>query len=741
MTREAARPPLEVWAGFECTLNRVGDRQHDQLALTGHYGRTEDLERIAELGVRTVRYPILWEHVAGAPTAAGRWAHADAAMRRLRELGIEPIVGLVHHGSGPLHTNLLDDGFAEGLAEFATSVARRYPWVRRFTPVNEPLTTARFSALYGAWYPHARDARSFWRATLNQIRATRLSMSAIRAVTPAARLVQTEDLGVTHATPRLRYQADFENERRWLTFDLLTGRVQPGHAMHEHALYCGMSHDDIARAVGDGCVPDIIGINHYVTSERWLDERLDRYPENTHGGNGRDHYADVEAVRVAEATLMGPRRLLQQAWERYGLPVAVTEAHLGCTREQQLRWLREVWQAATDARAHGVDVIAVTAWAALGTRDWNSLVTRLDGHYEPGLFDVRAPSPRRTALASMTRALAFGEPVAHPALESPGWWRCPERAAYGCPSEDWPLPDSDGRPSARPILVTGARGTLGSAFVRLCGERGLACVGTGRERLDVTDERAVARALDELAPWAVINAAGHVRVDDAEREPHAAHRANVLGAETLARACAVRGIPYVLFSSDLVFDGAGRTNRPYVETDPVSPRNVYGATKAAAETRVLDVHRDSLVIRTAAFVGPWDDWNFVTLALRSLAAGVPFDAAGDLVVSPTYVPDLVHAALDLLIDGERGIWHLANRGAVSWAGLARRVACMAGVDESLVRECSHRELGLVAPRPAFAALDSARGSLMPSLDDALRRYVATRAWTRPLEESSLALTS
>jgi dTDP-4-dehydrorhamnose reductase len=66
---------------------------------------------------------------------------------------------------------------------------------------------------------------------------------------------------------------------------------------------------------------------------------------------------------------------------------------------------------------------------------------------------------------------------------------------------------------------------------------------------------------------------------------------------------------------------------------------------------------------------------------------------------------------------------------------------MAGVDESLVRECSHRELGLVAPRPAFAALDSARGSLMPSLDDALRRYVATRAWTRPLEESSLALTS
>ena len=51
--------PLELWAGFECTLNRVGDAQHDQLALTGHYGRLDDLDRLAELGVRTIRYPIL----------------------------------------------------------------------------------------------------------------------------------------------------------------------------------------------------------------------------------------------------------------------------------------------------------------------------------------------------------------------------------------------------------------------------------------------------------------------------------------------------------------------------------------------------------------------------------------------------------------------------------------------------------------------------------------------------------
>jgi hypothetical protein len=62
----------------------------------------------------------------------------------------------VHHGSGPRHTDLLDPAFATGLADYAGAVAARYPWVTDWTPVNEPLTTARFAALYGFWYPHAR---------------------------------------------------------------------------------------------------------------------------------------------------------------------------------------------------------------------------------------------------------------------------------------------------------------------------------------------------------------------------------------------------------------------------------------------------------------------------------------------------------------------------------------------------------------------------------------------------------
>ena len=152
--------------GIESTVNRVGDLYLDQIARSGHAGRIADLDRIAELGIRTLRYPALWEWAAAGHPADFDWRWADERLPRLRELGIRPVVGLVHHGSGPPHTSLVDDGFPTGLAEYAGRLAERFPWVDHYTPVNEPLTTARFSGLYGHWYPHGRDARTFARALL-----------------------------------------------------------------------------------------------------------------------------------------------------------------------------------------------------------------------------------------------------------------------------------------------------------------------------------------------------------------------------------------------------------------------------------------------------------------------------------------------------------------------------------------------------------------------------------------------
>lgn len=722
-------PPLELWAGVECTVNRVGDQYFDQLERNGHATRIDDLDLFASLGVQAIRYPVLWERIAPGGLEQSNWSWASERLGRLRELGIRPIVGLLHHGSGPRHTSLVDADFPEKLAEFARAVAQRYPWVDSYTPVNEPLTTARFSGMYGHWYPHGRDGFTFARALLMQCRAIVLSMQAIREVNPNAQLVQTEDLGKIYSTPLLAYQAELENERRFLSFDLLCGCLTSDRPMWKYLRECGVEEAELNWFLDNPCPPDVLGINHYVYSDRLLDERLERYPPQFHGGNGLHAYTDIEAVHVIAEGPTDPGLLLQETWSRYGLPIAVTEAHLGSTREEQLRWLKEIWDAATRLRQEGVDVRAVTAWSLLGTYDWNCLVTRINGHYESGVFDLRSPQPRPTAIAQMLQCLAAGREPNHPLLDVPGWWRRPERLLYPpvscCPNNSAlstanPNSPIENSKSIRTLAITGATGTLGRAFAQACDIRGIPYSLLTRQEMDITNLVSVNRVLSELNPWAVVNAAGYVRVDDAEREPHLCRRINADGAAVLAAACLEQEIGLVTFSSALVFDG--KSADPYVESDAVAPLNVYGHSLAMAEKWVLETHPCSLVIRTSAFFGLWDEYNFLALALRTLASGLPF-VASDTVVSPTYVPDLVNATLDLLIDGEYGLWHLANSGAITWADLARCAALKAGLDANRIESRPTTALGLAAKRPAYSALSSERGVLLPDLDQAIACYL------------------
>jgi dTDP-4-dehydrorhamnose reductase len=723
--------PLELWAGPECTVNRVGDRFKDQVPQSGFEHRLDDLDRLASLGIKRTRFPIVWERTER-ERGQYAWEWSDARIARLRELGVAPIAGLVHHGSGPMWTNLLDPAFPELLAEYAAQVAKRYPHIEAWTPVNEPLTTARFSGLYGVWYPHRHDDASFVRALLNELRGTVLAMRAVRAVHPGAQLVQTEDLGFITSSPELAYQADFENLRRWLTFDLLAGRVEREHGMWEYLRKWGATEDELLAFRDEPCPPDIIGINSYLTSERHLDSRVDLYTPHYVGGNGRDRYADVEAVRVLGTIVGSFEQRLRETCERYGLPVAITEVHLGCSREEQLRWLDQAWRGAEAVRAEGHDVRAVTCWAAFGSFDWNSLVTRDDGHYEPGLWDVRSDPPRPTALVKLATQLASGHAPTHPALDSPGWWQRAERLKFPPQGAVQGLPVR-----GRRLLITGATGTLGQAFARLCEVRGLSHHLVKRAEMDVADPASVDAALERWQPWAVINTAGFVRVDDAEHDVRQ-WRENLIGPHVLAQACAQRGVRLLGFSSDLVFDGAKDT--PYVETDAAQPLNAYGRAKREAERMMLQLHPQSLVIRTAAFFGPWDRYNFVTCALQALRRGEPWPAASDQWVSPTYVPDLVHACLDLLADEERGLWHLANRGAVTWSQLACMAAEAAQLDTRLVRPVPAATLGQLAPRPRYSALASERGLLMPKLDAGLDRFVAECVTLRSNETRESALT-
>lgn len=476
MTQESA--PLQLWGGAECSMVRIGDRLRDQLADTGHDRRAGDLDLIAGLGIKTLRYPVLWEKIRYGMGDAD-WSWPDARLKRLRELGMAPVAGLLHHGFGPQPEMVLDPQFPQVFAQFAEAVARRYPWIGAFTPINEPLTTARISGLYGLWYPHGRNEALCFRLLVAQCSAIAAAMAAIRKVNSGPRLVQTEDFGRVFSTTPLRYQADYENERRWLGLDLLTGQVDRSHMFHETLLAAGVSEAELDALVAGPCPPDLVGIDYYLTSDRFLDHRLGLHPHEPVGGNGIDDYVDIAAVRSScrdQATLAAR---IGEVWDRYRLPLALTEIHNGCTRDEQLRWLLEAWQTACAARDNGIDLRAVTAWALFGMVDWNSMLLRSDRHYESGAFDSRCEPPRATALARAIARLAGGVAYDHPVMDQPGWWQ--EKS----PSREPP----------RPLLLVG-RGRMREVLEECCRARRLA--------FDCGDLHSQRRKLPEAA-WSSIH--------------------------------------------------------------------------------------------------------------------------------------------------------------------------------------------------------------------------------------------
>lgn len=710
----------EIWGGLECTINRVNDQYFDQLDFAKHYERSDDIGLFAGLGIKSLRLPLLWEHHEGEQGCRIDWTWTAMRLERLRSYNIKPIAGLVHHGCGPAFTNLDDPTFPEKLASYAAQVAQRFPDIDCYTPINEPLTTARFSGLYGFWYPHKKTDAAFLRMLLNQLKGTVLSMAEIRKVNPAAQLIQTEDLAKVHSTPLLNYQAEFENHRRWLTYDILCGKLDSHHPLWSYFIGNEIPEEELQFFIDNPCVPDTAGFNYYLTSERFLDDDLSKYPAHLWGGNGRHSYVDTEAVRIAHDGAGGLKTLLLEAWQRYQIPLALTEVHLNCTREEQMRWFKYCHDTAVALSLEGVRMRAITAWAMLGAFGWNRLLTSEQGEYEPGVFDLRSSTPRPTALAPMISELAQTGTFRHPVLEQPGWW---ERGGRFHAS-DSPVGFISQSNDASPLIIIGKNGTLGKAFARACDARGIKYRLVGRDELDIANISMIESAISTMKPWAIVNAAGYVRVDEAESDKDKCFRENTDGPHHLAMACRKYGIRLVSFSSDLVFDGLKQS--PYVESDGTNPLNVYGLSKATKEQLVLTEYEDALVIRTSAFFSPYDPYNFVTIALDTLLSGESFTAVGDVSISPTYVPDLVDASLDLLIDGEKGVWHLANQGSITWSDLATEVAARAGLHHARIDTRSLLSMRWPAQRPNYSVLNSERGALLPSLDHALSRYFNCR---------------
>jgi dTDP-4-dehydrorhamnose reductase len=688
------RARLAVWGGIECTRVRIGAKHRDQILETGHEARLDDLPAFAALGIKTLRYPVLWEKVAPKRNDEFDWNWHDERLSFMQNNGIEPIAGLLHHGGGPAYTSLLSPEFPASFARYAEQVARRYPWIERYTPINEPLTTARFSGLYGHWHPHRRNIRTFLHILVNQCKAIRLAMTVIRHVNPAAQLVQTEDVGKAFATQALRRQADYENERRWLSLDLLAGRVDATHSWRAIFQRHGIEQSDLELFADGKSTPDIIGFDHYLTSERYLDERVAKYPAHLHGR--RRGYVDLDAARVEFSTNdLGPKARLRELWARYKSPIAITEVHHEGTRDEQLRWLVEVWKSAHEVRAEGADIRAFTVWSLLGAVDWNSLLTEKNDYYESGAFDIRAPTLRTTAIGQAVKCLSQTGRYDHPVLDIEGWWRRPDRY-HLTPNPVGKRPQDR---KARVLLITGASG-VAKALFHICKQRGLAYAWLTHAEWSTLSDAKVA----SLSPWAVVNASAHTR------PPSNAEGSWI---KNLGKLCSRFGWPLLAFSSDRVFNGLNA--RPYDEYDNPSPQDELGFALASMEEQLLQIHPNTLIARCGPILDAADPNCFGVQLLSNLIFGGRPRLWSDVIISPVYVPDLLKGALDLLIDGERGIWHLANRGHLSVTQLANRLCKEAGLGFQRTSAPSENT-------PRSFALVSRRGWITPTIESAISRF-------------------
>lgn len=286
----------------------------------------------------------------------------------------------------------------------------------------------------------------------------------------------------------------------------------------------------------------------------------------------------------------------------------------------------------------------------------------------------------------------------------------------------------------RPILVVGAEGQVGRELMRRQQAAHRPLVGLSRAEIDITNGDRVRRVAEERRPALIVNAATYTSVDKAESEPDLAYAVNRDGPANLAAACAALDIPLLHLSTDYVFDG--KKTGPYVETDPVAPAGVYGASKAAGEALVRERLARHMILRTA-WVFSRHGANFVKTMLRLAAERPELRVVDDQRGCPTpagAVADALLAIAARLDDAAArwGTYHFCGTPATSWCGFARVIveAAAAHRDRSVpVIPIGTEDYPTPARRPANSVLDCAKiardfGIPQPDWRPALAQCVA-----------------
>ncbi len=271
------------------------------------------------------------------------------------------------------------------------------------------------------------------------------------------------------------------------------------------------------------------------------------------------------------------------------------------------------------------------------------------------------------------------------------------------------------------IFITGCNGQLGRSLTPLL-EGEILC-GADLPDYDITDARAIRRAIVDFAPHVVIHAGAFTNVDACETDPDTAYRVNALGTHNVALACLECGAEMVHISTNEVFDGT--KDAPYLEFDAPHPINAYGRTKWASEQCVQRFLHRYYIVRTAWLYARGGN-NFVAKIIRAADEHGALSVVSDEFGSPTYAPDLAEAIVKLIQTHHYGVYHFVNEGVCSRYEWAVRILEFAGRGHVPVKPIHASEWKRPSNPPRYAPLrnfcGAALGITLRPWEQALRAY-------------------
>lgn len=361
-------PEAFLWAsGVEDTFVpqiRPGERALDEYELIGHYQHwREDLALARDLSLDALRWGIPWYRV---EPKQGQfdWSWTDQVIPYLvQDLGIAPIIDLMHYGCPFwLQGEFANPSYPQAVAAYAAAFAKRYgSLVRWYTPLNEPIVNALMCGKNGAWPPYLQGDDGYVRLMLQLAKGIVQTVAAIREHIPDALMFHVEATGLSRTTQeQLQALAQEEQHRGYLCYDLLTGRVDRDHPLQPWLSRNGASADDLAWMRRQGVPIDIMGMNFYPqwsTQELYIDER------------------GQLSTRAVEQDGAGFGALIEDFYQRYHVPIMITETSAFGSHAARSAWLSSSLGAIKALRTKGVPVIGYT---------WFPLFTMIDWKYRTG---------------------------------------------------------------------------------------------------------------------------------------------------------------------------------------------------------------------------------------------------------------------------------------------------------------------------------------------------------------------